>query len=185
MNYKLKLILLSNSVQVFAATLLVPVFAIFIDDIGGGPELAGILFGISFFVTALGNLIMIRVQDARLRDVSLYKVGLLIKIGAWVLLAFHQSIPTLIVAQIILGTATAIGAPSFGSLVSEHLDKRRHISDWSRWAFMENTVTAISSVLSGFIIVAYSFDVLFAIMAAMTFLSFILAMGITKRKRRS
>lgn len=184
MNYKLKLILLSNSVQVFAATLIIPVFALFIKEVGGGPELAGVLFGISFFVTAVGNLVMIRVEDARLRDATFYKTGLLIKIAAWLLLAFYQSIPGLITAQIILGTASAIGAPSFASLVSEHLDKRKHISDWARWSFMENTVTAAASIMSGFIIVQHGFRFLFIAMALITLISFILSLGITKRRRK-
>ncbi len=184
MNYKLKLIIITNSVQVFAATLITPVFALFIKGIGGGPELAGVLFGISFFATAAGNLVMIRVADAKSRDALLFKGGLLIKLAAWTLLAIHQSIPVLILAQIILGTATAVGAPSFASLVSEHLDKKKHISDWARWSLMENSATAMASVLSGFMVVRYGFSCLFIIMAVITLLSFVVSLGITKKRRR-
>lgn len=182
MNYTLKLILLSNAVQVFAATLLIPVFALFIKEIGGGPELSGVLFAISFIVTAVGNIAMIRVKDAKLRGVWLYKLGLLIKLAAWLLLAVHQSITILILSQVILGIATSVGSPSFSSLVSEHLDKRKHISDWARWELMQNIVTAVSSVASGFIIVIYGFGSLFALMAGITALSFTLSLSITKKR---
>jgi MFS family permease len=181
-NLKLKFILFTNSIQVFAATLLIPVFALFIEDIGGGPELAGILFGISFGITALGNILMIHVSDTRLRNVRLFKLGLLIKLGAWILLSYHQSVSVLICAQILLGAATAIGSPSFNAFVSEHLDRRRHISEWAKWDLMQNSVTAASSMLSGFIVANHGFNTLFMIMAVLTAFSLALSLGITKSK---
>ena len=178
MNVKLKLILASNAIQVFAATLVVPVFAVLTRHVGGGAELAGVLFGISFFVTSLGNVVLMRVKDGRSRDTLLYKLGLVVKILAWLLLAYNQSIASMVIAQIILGIATAAGAPAFSALVSSHLDKRKHISDWAEWNFMSNIATALSSVLSGFIVVRYGFTTLFIVMAMVTFAALMLSLAI-------
>lgn len=183
MNAKLRLLFISNGIQVFGATLLVPVFALFIADIGGGPELAGILFGISFVTTAFVNLFVMRIEDRRLLDATLYKIGMAIKICAWVMLALVQSIPVLIAAQVILGVAASIGSPAFGALVSENLDKKRHISDWARWDFSMNLATGLASAVSGFIVVHLGFPVLFAVMALVTAMALFLAMGLIRGRR--
>ncbi|HEU5187001.1 MAG TPA: MFS transporter [Candidatus Saccharimonadales bacterium] len=183
MNYKLRLLIASNGVQVFAATLLIPIFALFIKDIGGGPELAGILFGVGFMSTAIANVCMIRIRDRLLLDVTLYKLGLVIKIAGWTLLAFHQTIPMLVVAQVILGISSAIGSPSFNSLISENLDKKRHISEWSKWELTQNIATALASAISGFVVVGFGFGWLFSLMAVGTALALVLVLGVTKRGR--
>jgi len=182
MNNKLRLIIASNGIQVFAATLLIPVFALFTQSIGGGPQLAGILFGISFLTTAVVNLIIIRIHDRKLLDANLYKVGMIVKAGAWTLLAIHQSIAVLVITQIILGLSDAIGSPSFNSLMSGHLDKQLHISEWSRWDFIQNIATGAASVLSGYIIVGFGFASLFSIMAAITLIALLTALRITDQK---
>ena len=148
-NSKLRLTIFSNGIQVFAATLLVPVFALFAQEIGGGLQLAGILFGISFITTAVVNLLIIRIHDRKLLDATLFKVGLIVEASAWTLLAIHEGIPLLVITQIILGISNAVGSPSFNSLMSGHLDKQLHISEWSRWDFIQNIATGAASISSG------------------------------------
>lgn len=176
MNNRLRLILITNGIQVFAATLLVPVFALFIKEIGGGPELAGALFAVSFMTTAIGSLVVMRMRDTKILDKELFDTGMIMKLLAWILLAVHQSIPVLITAQIILGISTAIGSPAFGALISENLDRQKHLSEWSKWDFIYNTATGLASISSGFIIVSKGFDFLFLLMAAITLMALIVSL---------
>ncbi len=127
---------------------------------------------------------MVKVQDTRLKNVALYKYGLLIKIAAWLLLSSYQSIASLVLAQTILGIATSVGSPAFSSLVSENLDKKKHISEWAHWELMQGIVTAASSIMSGFIVVRYGFSSLFTLMAIITTFSFIISLSITKQRKR-
>jgi len=107
---------------------------------------------------------------------------MIVKAGAWTLLAIHQSIAVLVITQIILGLSDAIGSPSFNSLMSGHLDKQLHISEWSRWDFIQNIATGAASVLSGYIIVGFGFASLFSIMAAITLIALLTALRITDQK---
>lgn len=171
MNAALKFLLLSNSINILADYLFIPLYALFITKIGGNPELAGILFAIRFASVAVFVLIVQRFRDKSNLDSEMLQVCFLIKILGWTFLAFNQSIPALVVAQIFFGMAVAIGAPAFNALVSENLDKKRHIHEWGMWELMQNMAVAISAVLSGFIMVTFGFTHLFILIAILELLS--------------
>lgn len=171
MNKFLKFLLLGQSINVLADHLLTPIFAIFILGIGGNAQIAGFLWGIQFAVSAVVGFFVLKFRDKKNLDLSLVKLNYLIKCLAWTLLIFNQSIPAMIIVQIMIGFASAIGGPSFNSLVSEHLDKNQHIQDWGTFQLTANIVVAISSVLGGLIMANYGFTYIFILMAILELLS--------------
>lgn len=174
MNRDLRILFLANAIFTFAGMLLVPVFALFVVKSGGGAELAGVLFGISFLVSALVDLILIRLKDKRFLGLRLLQINYLVRGLAWLLLAFISSVPTIILAQIIIGVTNAIGGIAFNCLVSEHLDGKKHIQEWGYWDLIVNPVVAVASALSGFLAVRFGFSSLFFIMSLLAFGSFLI-----------
>ena len=171
MNKPLRFLLIANSINILADNLFVPIYALFITKLGGGPQLAGILFAIRFLSIAVFVLLIQRFRDKVNLDSQMLQVCFLIKTIAWTFLAFNQSIPALVIAQIAFGLSGAIGAPAFNSLVSENLDKKRHIHDWGIWELMQNLAIAVAAALSGFIMVSFGFSFLFILMATLEFIS--------------
>ena len=172
MNKFLKLLFLGQSINVLADNLLVPIFAIFVLSIGGNAQMAGILWGIQFAVSATVGFFILRLHDKRNLDYLFLKTNFLIKGIAWTLLIFNQSIPMMVLVQVLIGFASAIGGPSLNAITSEHLDKDRHIREWGTLQLVCNIVIAVASVLGGLIMANFGFTPMFILMSLLSFLSF-------------
>lgn len=174
MNSYLKKIFIINSIFIFADSLFIPLYALFVTEIGGGAQLAGILFGLKFFVTSIGEFFVIKLKDKLRLDELLLKINFLIRGFAWLLLFFFPTIPMLVIAQILIGISEAVGTPAVNTLISENLDDKKHLREWGISQLTSYIPQAIAGVLSGFIITLWGFPILFLIMAVLAFLSFVL-----------
>lgn len=174
MNKFLRLHLFINSINIVADYLLIPIFALFIASVGDNAELAGILFAVKFISSAAFGLSIVRVKDHIGLSSKFLEASYLMKGLGWSIIAFSQNVPTLIVVQIILGAATAIGLPANQTIISEHLDKNRHISDWDITELSHNISVALGSVLSGILFTAFGFTSLFLLMMSLEFIAFAL-----------
>lgn len=171
MNKPLIFLVASNSINVLADYLFIPLYALFISKIGGGPQIAGILFGVRFISSVLFGFIVAKINDKKRLDDLLLETNFFLKGSCWLILAFYQTIPMMIIIQIILGISGSFGGPAFNSLISEHLDNKKHIRDWGIWELVQNGSVAIASILSGFLLTAYGFKFLFIAMAILEFTS--------------
>ncbi len=169
MNHNLKVIVLVNTLFTFAVVLLTPMYALFITKIGGGAEIAGILFAVTFLSSFLADLFIVRVKDKNFLDAKMLKYNYLIKGFCWLLLVFFQTIPAFFLVQVILGYSEALGTPAFNSLFGENLDKKSHIREWGVWELIKNPAVAVASILSGFIVTYLGFTALFFVMATLAF----------------
>lgn len=64
MNPKLRTIVVINSINSLADNLLLPVYALFVQSVGGGPIAAGGLFALANVASMIGGIIAIRLQDS-------------------------------------------------------------------------------------------------------------------------
>lgn len=103
---------------------------------------------------------------------SLLLGGFAIRAISWILFIFVQDLAGLILVQIILGIGEALGTPSFEALFVEHLEKGKHIMDYSEWKLIVNATSAVAAILGGFFISKFGFNVLFISMAMLAIVSF-------------
>ena len=174
MNKKIRLLIITNSIFIFADTLILPMYALFIKKIGGGIELAGLLFGLKFLVSFIVSLFIVRLKDKIFLDDKMYKLNLFLRGLAWLSLVFFQTIPMLIVAQLMIGTSEAFGAPAFNTLFSENLDTQHHIKEWGMVELTYALSIALSSGISGYIVVFFGFRVWFGLMSLLALASLLL-----------
>jgi MFS family permease len=171
MNPQLKALFTANALFVFAGNLLVPLYALFIDDIGGGLQLAGMLYSVQFITATVVGLFVMRIQDRSRLDLNLLRMSHFGRATVWLVLSFIPSVPVLLLAQIVTGALEAFGTPAFEALVSEHLDKRKHLGEWGAWEMMKSIGISIASVSSGFLATEYGFEGLFLCMALLGYAS--------------
>jgi len=171
MNPKLKVVLISNSIFVFAGSLLVPLYVLLVSKQGGNIGLAGVLFGLPFLSSFLTGTFVIFLKDNKLLNRELLQLNFLIRGFTWLILVFIQVIPVLVLTQLLIGISEAIGSPAFNSLVSENLDDKRHIREWGIWELIKNPLVFLASAISGFIVIIWGFKMLFLVMSLLAFLS--------------
>lgn len=172
MNPKLKFLLLSNSLFVFAGNLFLPFYALFVVKVGGDAKLAGLLIGLQYFSSTVAAFLVIKLRDKTKLDQELLQTNFLLRCFAWVMVGLNPNLFTLILAQIISGASESLGTPAFNALVSENLDYQQHIKEWGTYELIRNPVIAVAGIVGGFIVANFGFTPLFISMSFLALASF-------------
>lgn len=184
MKPKLKTLLFSSFFINLAAGLFGPLYAIFVERIGGGIFLAGSSYAV--FSIASGVLIFFlskwedRIEHKEKLLIFSRFLFFLVAIGY----IFVRNPTDLILIQVLLGISTAIGAPAFDTIYSENLNKGRFATEWGFWESMRSIVWGIAALTGGLVAAEFGFRVLFFIMAVFAFLSFIASLLLLKNEKK-
>jgi MFS family permease len=155
MNRYLKLLLLSSFFVNFSGGLLGPIYAIYVEKIGGDILLVGSSFAVFSIVTGLLTWFLASWEDHIKHKVNLLIYSRVLSVIGFVGYLIINEPIGLFIVQIIFGIATALGNPSFDALFSKHLDRGKETSEWGAWEAMFAIVGGISAIL-GSVIVYYA-----------------------------
>ncbi len=174
LNTGLRILLLTNALILLAGAMLGPIYALFVEEIGGDLMDASIAGGIFALVAGLTVLISGRCSDRIKHSERIVIAGYVLMTIGFASYMFVETIWQLFIVQIIIGLGEAIYAPVFDALYSRFQSSRHAGEVWGVWEAMSYFVGAIGAVLGGYIVTAYSFSVLFIIMVMVSFLSGVL-----------
>ena len=174
MNSYLKKVIFTNSLFFFADGLIIPLYALFVTQIGGNAELAGMLFGTKYVASSISELLVMRIKDRENLSEKLVQINYLLRGLSWSSLIFFPTIPMLFIASVGIGISESIGSPAFNALMSEHLDKKKHTREWAIYNMSANLLIAAASIASGFIYSQFGFQLLFALMTFLALVSFLI-----------
>jgi len=148
-----------------------PIYALFVEKVGGDLMDASISGGIFALVAGLTSLISGKYSDKIKENELIVVLGYLI-IGFGFLLYFWvSSIFFLFIVQAIIGLGEAIYSPAFDAVYSKHLDGHKSGRQWGAWESMNYFTMAIGSVVGGSLVTIFGFQILFLIMAILCFSS--------------
>ena len=171
-NNSLKVLFLFNGIFVFAATLLGPLYAVFVETIDDN-VLAISFSWAAFLLSATFFTYIISQKGDSLKEKEYLLVGgFLIRGISWILFIFAGNFLHLIIIQILLGVGEAFGSPSFNAIFAEHLDKGMQIKEYSSWQVIQNIITALATIIGGFVINSFGFVPLFVAMSSLAFIAF-------------
>jgi hypothetical protein len=164
MNKILKTLLFADSFSIFAVGMFGPIYAIFVENIGGDILAAGGAY--AAFAMASGILLFLisKWEDHVKHKEKLVVIGY--GLGSVGIIGYlFISAPThLFIVQIILGIAGAIGSPAYDAIYSRFLDRGKFASEWGLYESMEYIVTAIAALTGAFIASIFGFQYLFIAM---------------------
>ncbi len=169
MNKSLKLLLAINSVFVLAGNLLGPLYAIFIEGLGGSIAVVSGTWSVMLLATTLVNFILIRYGDKIREHEYLLIVGFILRSVVWIGFIFAGNITMIILLQIIIGIGEAVGSTGFDAIMAEHLDKSNHIRDYAVWKTISNILAALATLIGGFVVTTYGFAPMFVFMGIVAF----------------
>jgi DHA1 family quinolone resistance protein-like MFS transporter len=183
-NFYLRLVFVSNGVFVFAASLIGPIFAIYLNELKVDVIEIGLTSTI-FMASSTLCLAIISVYGDREKHRSRYLIlGFMIRCVAWLSFIFVDSIFQIYIIQIILGIGEAVGSTSFDVIVAEHLDEGDHVKDYSIWRLIQSFAAALAALVGGIIAQEYGFDMLFIFMSILAFLSTVIFVYGLKHRRK-
>jgi MFS family permease len=168
MKKELKVLLWASGFMMLAGGLFGPIYAVFVEEIGGDVLTAGGAY--SAFALSAGVLIFFlsKWEDHHKHAEKLVIAGYVLALMGTLGYLFVKTPMHLFVVQIIFGIGEAIGTPAYDGIYSRNLDKGKYISEWGAWESMAWIIQGISAAVGGLIAAVFGFQVLFGIMAGLS-----------------
>jgi DHA1 family bicyclomycin/chloramphenicol resistance-like MFS transporter len=172
-NPALLALLLSNSLVLISLGMFVPIYALFVQQVGGNALSAGLTAGALAFASGLSALLSGRLIDHFSRRQTRYFLVVgwaLIGVSCLLYLLVHN-VTALFTVQILSGFLKTISAPAFDTLYARHLDSRSTGQEYGVWEASFFMMAGVGAVLGGAIVSLYGFPGVFIAMALLAFLA--------------
>ena len=170
-NRSLRILLATNAIILFAGAMLGPIYALFVEEIGGSLLDASIAGGVFALAAGFTTLISGRYTDKLKENEYIIVLGYLVMAIGFYLYVFVDTMFFLLVVQVIIGLGEAIYSPAFDALYSKHISKKRSGREWAAWESMYYFTAAIAALVGGLVVTNFSFEVLFIAMGTMALAS--------------
>lgn len=169
LNRGLKALLLISGAFMFAFGMFGPIYAIFVEEIGGGITVASNAWAV--FLAVAGALTFVAGKvESKFKETELaimwsqYVIGI-----AYIIYYFTDTVTMLYLAQVFLGIGDAIFWPAFHALYGKHVDGHKSTEQWALYDGLAYVVPAVAAALGGWLVKWYGFDMIFLIMAILSF----------------
>ncbi len=168
-NKAIHILLLTDGIVMLAGAMLGPIYAIFVEEIGGGLLDASFAGGIFALAAGITTLISGRYSDKIKENELIIVLGYIIMGIGFALYLIVRSIEALFLIQIVIGFGEAIYGPAFDAVYSKHLERKKSGFQWGSWEAMSYFTTATGAILGGIIVTRFGFDAVFVIMSFLCF----------------
>lgn len=172
-NKVLRVLFLYNGIFVLAGSLLGPLYALYVERLDTGVLPVSISWAVFLFSTTLFTFILSKMGDSLKHKRFLLAGGYLVRALCWFLMIFITTIEQLVFIQFILGIGEALGTPAFDAIFAEHLDKNKHIMDYSDWKVISNAVLVVGTLVGGFVVSKFGFSYVLIGMSVLAVISFL------------
>ena len=182
MNKSLQTLFLVNTIFVFAASLIGPLYAIYTESLGTGIFTASLTWSVMLVTTSIATILMVKFGDRVREKEKFLIIGFVIRCVAWFGYTIIHNLPQLILIQILVGVGEAIGSPAFDAIFANNLNKKIEMREFSDWRLISNLVAALATGVGGIIVAKFGFNILFYTMSSLALVSTIIAITRTKHE---
>jgi len=181
MNKTIKILLLISSFFIMAGSLLSPIYAIFVQDIGGDVLTAGTTYSVYAIISGILIYFIGKWEDRVKNQEKLIVLGYFIALISYVGYIFIRRPIELFFVQSLLGISEAIRTPLYDGLYSKNLDRGKFASEWGIWESMNWIITGISAIIGSVIATYFGFMFVLILMAAFALFGFISSLFLLKK----
>lgn len=169
LNKALRILLTMDGLILLAGAMSGPIYALFVEDIGGDLMDASLSGGFFAFAAGITTLVAGKFSD-KIKENELIIVFAYALMGlGFLLMTQVQTIGALFAVQALIGFAGATYAPAFDAIYSKNL-KRGHAGQcWGAYASVDYFTTGIGAILGGVVVFYFSFDTMFLLMSVICF----------------
>ena len=186
-NRVISLMIMSDFVVTTSASLLIPIFALFITQQirGGTPEVVGFAIAIYWIVKSVLQLPVARFIDHTKGDADDYHFmlcGLFLGGVIALLYYFAREVWHVYALQVLYGIADACAVPPFYALFTRHIDKGSEGFEWSiQSSIAFGGGSALGGALGGVLLGLVGYSNIFLIVSCMYFLSCLMLLFLRPR----
>ncbi|MBI5149069.1 MFS transporter [Candidatus Pacearchaeota archaeon] len=185
MNRWIRILLFADFFVLLAAGMLTPIYAIFVEKIGGDLLDASIAWAIFSFSSGFLLWIIGKWEDKVKHYVKLLVVGYFVRAIGFLGYLFVSNRYELFIVQLLIGIGASISLPSYDSLYSKYIDKKEYATEWGLWEGMNLMVAALAAIIGGLVATYLGFTFLFISMFALSIIGFFISLTLLKKKKLS
>lgn len=171
LNKALRILNITNGMILISVAMLGPIYALFVEKIGGDlmdASIAGSIFALVAGIVTYGSG---NYSDKLKHSEMLVVIGYAIMGMGFFAYIWAANVYAIFFIQAIIGLGEAIYSPPFDALYSKHINKGKSGSQWAAWESMNYFTAAIGAIIGGGLVTMFSFEVLFFIMGLLCFSS--------------
>jgi len=182
MPIALRILLITDGLFLLASAMIGPIYAIFVEEIGGDILTAGASFAVFSLVLGLLILMMGKIEDVVLKETELWICAgyFIIAFGFFGYLLIKTPVHLFFI-QAILAIGVAVESPAFCAVYSRHLDKKRTAFQWGAWDATHNLTAALGALIGSAIAAFLGFNILFILMGCLALLSCLIILFLPRR----
>ncbi len=170
-NKALRILLITNGFVLLAGAMLGPIYALFVERIGGDLLDASLTGGVFALAAGITTLIAGRYADKIKEKEIIVVFGYGIMGVGFLLYNLVNSIWSLFVIQALIGFAEAFYSPAFDAIYSKHLSIKKAGREWGAWEAMNYFSIAVGAAIGGVVATYLGFGAVFTIMSMLCFVS--------------
>lgn len=168
LNKPIRIILGTNGIVLIAGAMLGPIYALFVEEIGGDLLDASIAFAVFALAGGITMLIAGHYTDKVVHKERIMVSGYIIMGIGFLGYLFVDSLFTLLIVQIIIGLGEAIYTPPIDTLYAKHIHEDHSGKTWALWESLDYFTAALGAIAGGYLVTLFGFDALFIAMSVLT-----------------
>lgn len=141
-----------------------PIYAIFVQRIGGDILAAGTAWSIFMIISGVGIILMGNIQDKMKKDKPFIILGYTLESLGFLGYFFVSNVKQLFLLQVLLGIATVLKTPAYDSFYTKYLEKGKFASQWAAWEAVWYIATGIAALIGAVLAKLFDFKILFLVM---------------------
>ncbi len=173
-NFLYRLLVLSFTISCFSEGVIVPIYAIFVQKVGGDILDAGVAMGIFLITDGVFTMLIHRIKWNPRQRLNLLVGGWLI----WVIGIFSylliSNIWMLFLSQILTAIGNAVADPVFDQELSDHTDKDLEEFEWGFFEGSKSLIDGAAAIIGASVAAYFGFKNLIYTMIVAATLSFVL-----------
>ncbi len=183
MKKGIKILLLADFFAVLATGMIGPIYAIFVQDIGGDILDASWAY-FAYMISCGIVLYLMGIWENKVKNKGLFVVaGYALNALGCLSYFFVGNQFQLVITQIILGLSQAVLSPVFDSLYSDFVNRKNKAREWADWEAMLYVTNAIAAIVGGYFVASFGFKNLFLVMFVVALLATLASTGMLKGKK--
>ncbi len=183
MKRGIKILLFSDAWANLALGVIGPIYAIFVEKIGGDILDASWAYFVYMLASGLVMLLLSKWEDRMKHKEKFVILGYsFLTLGCFSYLFVHNQL-TLLITQVIVGVSLAFLIPAFDAVYSNYVDRKEEAFDWGAWESMAYIVKAFAAIIGGYIASLFGFRLLFFSMFIFSLIATIISINLLRKKK--
>ena len=160
--------------SIFSEGIILPIYAIFVQKIGGDVLDAGLAMGIFLISQGVFSILFHKIIRSDKKRILFMSIGWFIWVLGIASYLIISNVWMLFLTQILTSLGNAIADPIFDQELAHHTDKKNEEFEWGFFEGSANLVSGVAAILGGLVVSAWGFNILIFGMVGTATLSLLL-----------